>query len=130
MKTKQFSVCLRNDGYEVSLERRKIYQVLPDPEAAKHRQVRVIEAKDVQRLADRIAGELKWSPPGRALMLNQKSRSRRSQPDRLRTTQSTVDPTPNIIDPPFRMRTRGLVRFSTIHPSYNSWQVSASKTRI
>lgn len=43
MKAKQFAVCLRNDGYEVSLEPRKIYQVLPDPEAAKHRQVRVID---------------------------------------------------------------------------------------
>jgi hypothetical protein len=43
MKAKQFVVCLKNDGYEVSLERRKIYQVLPDPEAAKHRQVRVID---------------------------------------------------------------------------------------
>ena len=30
---KQFVVCLKNKGYEVSLERRKIYQVLPDPEA-------------------------------------------------------------------------------------------------
>jgi hypothetical protein len=43
MKAKQFAVCLRNDGYDVSLERRKIYQVLPDPEAAKHRQIRVID---------------------------------------------------------------------------------------
>jgi len=43
MKTKKFAVCLKNDGYEVSLERRKIYQVLPDPEAAKHRQIRVID---------------------------------------------------------------------------------------
>ena len=41
--TKQFVVCLKNKGYEVSLERRKIYQVLPDPEAEKHRQVRVID---------------------------------------------------------------------------------------
>ena len=40
---KQFVVCLRNKGYEVSLERRKIYQVLPDPEAAKVKQVRVID---------------------------------------------------------------------------------------
>ena len=30
-------------GYEVSLEPRKIYQVLPDPGAAKHRQIRVID---------------------------------------------------------------------------------------
>ena len=43
MKAKQFVVCLKNDGYDVSLERRKIYQVVPDPEAAKHRQIRVID---------------------------------------------------------------------------------------
>lgn len=40
---KRFVVCLRNDGYEVSLERRKIYQVLPDADAAKHKQLRVID---------------------------------------------------------------------------------------
>lgn len=40
---KQFVVCLRNKGYEVSLERRKIYQVLADPEAAKLKQLRVID---------------------------------------------------------------------------------------
>ena len=44
MKTaKKFAVCLKNKGYEVSLERRKIYQVLSDPKAAKHRQIRVID---------------------------------------------------------------------------------------
>ncbi len=43
MKARQFAVCVRNDGCEVSLERRKIYQVLPDSEAAKHRQVRAID---------------------------------------------------------------------------------------
>lgn len=45
MKTsgKQFVVCLRNKGYEVSLERRKIYQVLRDAEAAKHGLVRVVD---------------------------------------------------------------------------------------
>ena len=40
---KQFVVCLNNEGYEVSLERRKIYRVLADPEAGKHRQIRVID---------------------------------------------------------------------------------------
>jgi hypothetical protein len=40
---KRFVVCLKNKGYEVSLEPRKIYQVLPDSEAAKHRQLRVID---------------------------------------------------------------------------------------
>ena len=45
MKTsgKKFVVCLSNKGYEVSLERRKIYQVLPDAEAAKLGLVRVVD---------------------------------------------------------------------------------------
>lgn len=43
MKAKRFAVCLRNKGYEASLERRKIYQVLPDPDAATHGQVRVVD---------------------------------------------------------------------------------------
>ncbi len=40
---RRFVLCLRNSGYEVSLERRKIYQVLPDRAAAAHKQVRVID---------------------------------------------------------------------------------------
>ena len=40
---KKFVVCLKNQGYEVSLERRKIYQVLPDAEAEQHRQFRVVD---------------------------------------------------------------------------------------
>jgi hypothetical protein len=45
MKTSaaKFVICLKNKGYEVSLERRKIYQVLPDADAAKHGQLRVID---------------------------------------------------------------------------------------
>jgi hypothetical protein len=40
---KKFVVCLKNKGYEASLEPRKIYQVLSDLDAAKHRQLRVID---------------------------------------------------------------------------------------
>jgi hypothetical protein len=36
-------LCVRNDGYEASLERRKIYQALSDRDAARHQQVRVID---------------------------------------------------------------------------------------
>ena len=39
----RFVVCLKNDGYAASLERLKIYQVLPDRKAEKHNQVRVID---------------------------------------------------------------------------------------
>lgn len=43
MKTHEFAICLANQGYEDSLEIRKLYEVLPDPEAAKHGQIRVID---------------------------------------------------------------------------------------
>jgi hypothetical protein len=42
----QFVVCLRNDGYEASLEPRKIYQVIPDKEAEKHKLLRVIDESE------------------------------------------------------------------------------------
>ena len=43
MASYQFVVCIHNSVYEVSLEPRKLYQVLPDLEAAKHHQVRIID---------------------------------------------------------------------------------------
>lgn len=42
----QFVVCLRNDGYEASLEPRKIYQVVPDREAESHNMLRVIDESE------------------------------------------------------------------------------------
>jgi hypothetical protein len=36
-------VCVKNTGYEASLERRKIYSLLTDPEAKKHKLVRIID---------------------------------------------------------------------------------------
>lgn len=42
-KDTQFAVCIRNDDYPASLEKRKIYEILPDIEAKKHHQVRVID---------------------------------------------------------------------------------------
>jgi hypothetical protein len=39
----QFVLCLKNNGYEASLEPRKIYQVLPDKEAESHKMLRVID---------------------------------------------------------------------------------------
>ena len=43
MASYQFVVCIDNSGYEVSLETRKLYQVLPDSEAAKHHQLRIVD---------------------------------------------------------------------------------------
>ncbi len=40
---KRFLLCIRNKGYEVSLERRKLYQIVPDADAGRHGQVRVVD---------------------------------------------------------------------------------------
>ena len=43
MSKHQFAICTDNRGYEVSLEIRKLYEVLPDVDAEKHAQIRVID---------------------------------------------------------------------------------------
>ena len=39
----QFAVCIKNEGYAVSLEPRKIYQVIPDANAYEHHYLRVVD---------------------------------------------------------------------------------------
>ena len=39
----RFVVCISNDGYPASLETRKLYQELPDPDAAKRGLLRVVD---------------------------------------------------------------------------------------
>lgn len=43
MAKRNLVICVRNDDYEASLELRKIYEVVPDADANKHQQVRVID---------------------------------------------------------------------------------------
>jgi hypothetical protein len=40
---KHFMICVDNRGYESSLEKRKLYEVLADRAAEKHHQLRVID---------------------------------------------------------------------------------------
>jgi len=42
MKQK-FLLCVNNGGYEASLEIRKLYETIPDKEAERHNQVRIID---------------------------------------------------------------------------------------
>ena len=42
-KSKGLAVCVKNDGYAVSLERRKLYVVLADTQAAKRGQLRIVD---------------------------------------------------------------------------------------
>lgn len=40
---RHYYVCINNEGYAVSLELRKIYEALPDPDAERHGQLRIID---------------------------------------------------------------------------------------
>jgi archaellum component FlaG (FlaF/FlaG flagellin family) len=40
---KRFVLCIKNRGFEVSLEPRKLYEVLTDRDAARHQQLRVVD---------------------------------------------------------------------------------------
>lgn len=39
----QFVVCVKNDDYAASLDVRKVYRAMPDPRAAEHQLIRVID---------------------------------------------------------------------------------------
>jgi hypothetical protein len=43
MKTQEFAVCIQNAGYRASLEVRKLYPVVDDPDAAANDLIRVID---------------------------------------------------------------------------------------
>ena len=42
-QAKQLVVCIENDGYAVSLEKRKIYVALRDAAAEKHNMLRIVD---------------------------------------------------------------------------------------
>lgn len=42
-KPRELVVCVKNTDYPASLELRKIYEVLPDPKAAAHGLIRVVD---------------------------------------------------------------------------------------
>jgi hypothetical protein len=54
--TPTFAVCVRNEGYEASLERNKIYAVLPDDQAERDGDLRVVDesGEDYLFAADRF----------------------------------------------------------------------------
>jgi len=43
MKDSKFVICIDNSKYPVSLEKLKIYEVLPDADAVKTNQIRVVD---------------------------------------------------------------------------------------
>lgn len=60
MKDHHYAICLDNRGFEVSLEVRKLYEILVDAQAGQHQQIRVIDESGEdylypEKLFDRIA---------------------------------------------------------------------------
>jgi hypothetical protein len=43
IRTKQLVVCVENDGFPASLEKRKIYVAMPDAAAEKHDMLRIVD---------------------------------------------------------------------------------------
>lgn len=41
--SKKIAICINNKDYLASLELRKIYQILPDEKAEKHKMIRIID---------------------------------------------------------------------------------------
>lgn len=39
----QYVICINNEGYDASLELRKLYEVIPDSEAENHKQIRILD---------------------------------------------------------------------------------------
>ena len=39
----RFAVCIKNKGYEASLERGKVYRLIPDSEASTHGYARIVD---------------------------------------------------------------------------------------
>lgn len=55
-RTARFAVCIRNSGYEASLERNKIYVVIPDEAAERDGDLRIVDesGEDYLFAADRF----------------------------------------------------------------------------
>lgn len=58
MSNRRFAVCIDNRGHGASLELRKLYEVLPDADALKHGQLRVVEESGGDYLYEAAAFDL------------------------------------------------------------------------
>jgi len=66
----RFAVCIKNEGYEASLETGKLYRVVPDQEAERHGYLRIVDesGEDYGYAADRFYSIDVPKPLERALL--------------------------------------------------------------
>ncbi len=64
MKTTKYVICVQNQGYEVSLEKRKIYHAVQDKRASEHKLIRIVDESGQSYLyPERCFIAIKLSPP-------------------------------------------------------------------
>lgn len=62
-RSERLVICLNNDGYPASLERRKLYVALPDARAEKHGMLRIIDESGEDYLYSKaLFGPITLSP--------------------------------------------------------------------
>lgn len=69
----EFVICVRNDNYPASLELRKVYRAISDPEASSHKMLRVVDESGEDYLYPNeyfVAVEL---PPAAELLFSEAS---------------------------------------------------------
>ena len=76
--SKQLVVCVQNEGYPASLEKRKIYVALRDPTAEKHGQLRLIDKSGDDYLYPKgffrsLADFSPWARPKSSIMCSHTS---------------------------------------------------------
>jgi hypothetical protein len=86
-----FAVCIDNADYPASLEARKLYEVLPDEEAASHRQVRVLDESGEDYLYPARYFRLVTLPPSLERVLRRPRRHRTAK-RRPTTTRVAIRP--------------------------------------
>ena len=66
----QFAVCINNKGYRASLEVGKLYRTIPDPTAARHGYVRIVDesGEDCGYSANRFISIVLPKPLEKALL--------------------------------------------------------------
>jgi len=70
MIMKGFVLCIRTHGYEASLELRKVYPVIPDSDAARHQQIRVVDESGADYLyPQQFFAPIKLSPKVKKVLL-------------------------------------------------------------
>jgi hypothetical protein len=69
----ELAICVNNDGDPASLERFKVYRVVPDPDATRHQQLRIVDESGEDYIYPAEYFELVTLPPSITRRLREKA---------------------------------------------------------